>query len=726
MAAETPVAVDAPVPAAAPNAEAPSAATQSAATQSVAAQTGAVESSAPVWPAVERRKAPTSLSVDRRTRIPSRNRSSSVGAPSNSRSRFAGWAAVSALAAMLAGAFFVLPQRARELVEVPKPLARVLLSEIAPIESDEISSDVVTSLLKRELDHSPVFELMSRDQIDATLDLMRVPRGTPLDANTARGVSWRVGEIDALIVPKVERVGRQYVVDLNLIDPARGVSVTHLTQPFDSIDDLMPAVRDVAARASRVVASRRSWKPESDTDAQTPPRVTTASNEALRLYSEADQLRRSNRSIAAERLLRRSLNEDPEFVSAHLQLAWSHYEQGHEPEEIREALASATRNARDVSAEEQLFLQASLDFFESRPDEALSTFDALLTLSPEHYWGNRTAGTLCWATATERDSDCLRYPIRMAEAAPQNAQANFEAAWSLALWADVPQRSEPYIERARDLVAKDSDLVTPLERARIELFGVYEKWLAGDSVGVVAQQNEIAERFEEFSTDVQVSVAKELGFISLALGRTAEAESWFRRLPDPAARHEALAVLVFAQDDPEALARHLKEGAGYRDPMTPLLFSMAGLREESEKLLANLERQGVEDHYLGLGRGLNAMTTGDLETAIGEFNASSEKLRPDHRGLFFAGADLLAVAFSKKGDLRRAVATLERVAGHRRRAAYMGSGVFWIKCQMRLAGFYREIGREEDADQIETQLLDLLEASDEDYPLRARLQAMKS
>gem|GEM_PF-5250305 len=641
--------------------------------------------------------------------------------PRNERGRAAGWLTVGALAAMLAGAFALLPQRAREMSLLTQPSARVVLADVDVRDSGPISEEVVASLLRRELRRTPVFELTSRDEVDDALRRMRMPIGAPLDEETARSVSWRLPEIDALILPKIEQVGRSYVVDLDVVDPARGANLAQFSEPFESIDDLMPAVRAVTDSAARIVASRTPGEAGGAVDM---PTVTTASGDALRIYAEADQLRRRNRSVAAERLLHRALDADPEFASAQLQLAWSLYEQGRDSAEIREPLAAAVRNSDAVSAEEQLFLRASLDFFESRPEDALSTFDALLTLAPDHYWGNRTAGTLCWAAGTQRERDCMRYPIRLAEAAPDNARANFEAAWALALWSNDSQHAQPYIERAQSLVEAEGDLVPALERARIELFPVFESWLVGDSSAVVRGQGEVAERFDAFSDEVQAVVARELGYVSLALGRIGDAESWFRRLPDPAARHEALATLVFAQDDPESLAQHLREGAGYDDPMTPLLFSMAGLKDESEALLARFEESGFEDHYLDLGHGLNAMMVGEVDAAIRQFESSVELLRPDHRGLFFAGADLLAVAFSKKGDLRSAVASLETVAGHRRRAAYMGSGVFWMKCQLRLAGFYREIGRIEDAKQIEARLLDLLADADENYPMRLQLESL--
>jgi tetratricopeptide (TPR) repeat protein len=86
--------------------------------------------------------------------------------------------------------------------------------------------------------------------------------------------------------------------------------------------------------------------------------------------------------------------------------------------------------------------------------------------------------------------------------------------------------------------------------------------------------------------------------------------------------------------------------------------------------------------------------------------------------------DALAVSRRGVGDLAGAIRGLEQVSDRRARAVTFNDGWYvsaWLKLRMRLAEFYREAGRDADADRVSEEIRTLLAVADRDHPLWPRL-----
>lgn len=66
----------------------------------------------------------------------------------------------------------------------------------------------------------------------------------------------------------------------------------------------------------------------------------------------------------------------------------------------------------------------------------------------------------------------------------------------------------------------------------------------------------------------------------------------------------------------------------------------------------------------------------------------------------------------------------------KRRLKNLYSGAFkvsiWLKIKLRLAQLCRQMGRDDDAHKIETELLRLLTYADEDHPILVQLRRMRA
>jgi len=102
-----------------------------------------------------------------------------------------------------------------------------------------------------------------------------------------------------------------------------------------------------------------------------------------------------------------------------------------------------------------------------------------------------------------------------------------------------------------------------------------------------------------------------------------------------------------------------------------------------------------------------------LEGALPRLGESSE-------GMYYVALESLAAARQKAGDTARAIETLDVTRGMRTRAAYGASyrPLLWLRLQAQLAGLYRQVGRDADADALDLEIATLLSVADPDHALR--------
>ena len=91
---------------------------------------------------------------------------------------------------------------------------------------------------------------------------------------------------------------------------------------------------------------------------------------------------------------------------------------------------------------------------------------------------------------------------------------------------------------------------------------------------------------------------------------------------------------------------------------------------------------------------------------------------------YFMGSEILAEAWREQGDPTNAVAVL-RAALEKKSFLLLDqsvlTGPLWLKLQAQLSQLYREMGRDEDAREIEEELRRRLAFADPDHPILRRL-----
>ena len=187
-------------------------------------------------------------------------------------------------------------------------------------------------------------------------------------------------------------------------------------------------------------------------------KVTTPSLSALQLFSEADGLIPLGKSNVAEGLLRQAVAEDPDFASGYMHLAWTIRNQRKPATEFLPPAERGVALAARVSERERYFILGSYHSMVGQDEQAVTVYEALLRLYPDHYWGTNNLGSTYsrLASADPGGYSELKAGLwaRRADLRPTHLGWAIAAAENLLVTGDVGA-AEPYIERARALASAE-------------------------------------------------------------------------------------------------------------------------------------------------------------------------------------------------------------------------------------------------------------------------------
>jgi tetratricopeptide (TPR) repeat protein len=262
--------------------------------------------------------------------------------------------------------------------------------------------------------------------------------------------------------------------------------------------------------------------------------------------------------------------------------------------------------------------------------------------------------------------------------------------------------------------------------AWVAVFPAGEAWLQNDVRRALIAVDTAASAIEAVPASARYQYASQVGLMYATLGRFTRAEEVLGFIPDQKERTFALGHVRGAQDDPTVIREFLVRYYPDIDEARGLvsLFVEAGLLGAARTLAAWHKRPSSQSgaEYVALLEGQLALAEGRVKEAIDLLDRSMQ-LNPHLGGPSSSrAARKLAVAWRTKGDLPRAIQTLER-ASVERRASITGwsAGSAWISLRADLAEAYRQAGRIPEAETVEAELLTLLDVADADHAVKTRL-----
>ncbi len=649
--------------------------------------------------------------------------------PIPQRSRRAAWIAVGFAVAVLtigviawlsrngsglpAGSLRPLPFQARDWV---------LVASFENRTGEPLFDGTLEYALTRELANSRYVNVVPRERIGDALRLMRKPPDARVDAAIGREVCLRDGEIRALLAGRVESLGSNYQLSVEIVEPKQGTTLFGFSEETPAGDGSLAAVRRISDRVRRTLGETLPAK-SSDTPLV---KVTTPNLRALQLYSRADSLMGAGGSqAAAEELLKQAVAEDPNFASAYIHLAHTIRNQGRPLEDYRLHAETAFRLADTTTDRERYFIRGSYYGFLGQHYEAIAAYEALLSLYPDHFWA--TNNLIFSYETLKQDDQVARFVARRADQRPKSFPRNSGAALRLAQVEPDLTRTKLYVRRGRELASAEAVRDFPEFAAWLELFPANERWLQGDAAGALAIATGFAEEPSSAPFWKHDAAVVQLGNLFLTLGRLRTAEEIFRRLSDPTYELAGLSLVRGNDLELKRLSSALVEHSYVVATGIGILLARSGRLDRAERVLAeNKKPEAFRPGTREAASGELSMARGRTSEALDQLRMSQERTRAVGDFELLLGTETLASALARQGDLEGAIRVLELGSKQKRQVAFhwMNNGAYWMRNQLLLARLYRKAGRAADAQKTEADLSNLLAVADADHPILVELRQL--
>jgi serine/threonine protein kinase/predicted Zn-dependent protease len=585
--------------------------------------------------------------------------------------------------------------------------------------------------LERELSNSTFVNVVSRERVNDSLQLMRKPAGTRLDVAVGREVCLRDGGIRALLSGRVDKVGEAFELGLEILDPLSGAPVASISDRARDLKELLPALRRAADWSRERLGEALS---EIRQSRQALEKVTTPSLKALQLYSLADAAMQDSqfryfpniKDPAAEALLRQALAEDPDFASAEIMLAYALKRQGRPKGEYLPHAKRAVDLSAQSSVRERYFILASYYEMRQEEEQARAQYEALSYTYPDHFWA---ANNLYFYHIAHNQRDqALPYILRCSELRPTNLPYRRMVGVELLQTGDVP-RAAACAAQIRQMLTPDLASQFSYEAGWALYFPVHEDWLQGKIDRVRSEANRLAQSFHPRSGYEGYDLATYAAFAYITLGEIRKGEKIFQELDtrkDKGFEFERILFAIAREDDGAArsLLKRCLKATNLNGPFQTILLARGGLVSEAEKLLPLAEERPVVKLHWDIARGEIALKKGRYSAATAFLSKGLQVCRYAGDEDCLLGSESLAAALEHQGKVSEAIRFLEEAS--RNRAGFYGYefctwGMFWIRFQDRLAGLYRKAGRHEEARTTEDELLRYLAFADPDHPVRLRI-----
>lgn len=606
----------------------------------------------------------------------------------------------------------------------------VLIADFDNRTGETVFDGVLEYALEREISNSRFVNVVPRERINDTLQLMRKPLDTRIDRTLGREISLRDGGIRALLTGRVEKLDSTYLLSVQVVDPSQGQAIASASEEADGQKQVLSAVRLLSNWSREALGEKLALIQESAAKLE---KVTTPSLKALQLFTKADALISHNRYELAEELLKQALEIDPEFASAHIYLAHAIRNQEKPAKAYLPYAEKAFQLADTTGDRERYFIHGSYYDMKGEQERAVHAYETLVSIHPDHFWAvNNLIG---YFRSVGDEKRAFPYQLRRADLRPNNFEFNMYSASGLIHIDSNLLRARKYLDRARNLLTDDiiRESSTTWSVVKVMLISAQEAWLGGDSETALVEIDKVSQKLE--SLGISGTSMLPLATLYYSLGKVQLAHRLFTVNLDKNSPIRGLNQLAFFY---EATKPHLRQYLGISEVsishlaiaegsrLTAIVLARAGFTEESEALITEYEREPSKRPQLRtalqMARGVLSLSNGNTTEGI----RLIEDALGQTRSFNFLGSLILAEAWREQGQLESAVAVLKQASSQKALLFAPIGGenpARWLRIRLMLAKIYREMGQHEDARKIEAELRSLLAYADADHPILRQLES---
>jgi serine/threonine protein kinase/Tfp pilus assembly protein PilF len=274
---------------------------------------------------------------------------------------------------------------------------------LSPQEDNAWMSTAIAEMLSVELAAGGKLKTIAPDNIARSKLELSLSEGEPLTSDTLSKVGTLLAA-DYLVMGSYLVVPGGAGLRINVIvqDTSTGEIVATETASGDA-EDILAMVTAIGTRLrAKLGAGDITTSDNLQARAAMP-----ATQEALRLYSQGLELKRSFHYMEAKDLLNQAIAADPEYPLAHAALAEVWCDLGYDGKAAKQASIAARLSAH-LPNEEQRFVEAREHEMSGRWDKAIESYDALHKVFPDNVdYGLRLAGVLTTSGQGEKALEAI-------------------------------------------------------------------------------------------------------------------------------------------------------------------------------------------------------------------------------------------------------------------------------------------------------------------------------
>jgi serine/threonine protein kinase len=229
----------------------------------------------------------------------------------------------------------------------------ILITDFANTTGDAVFDGTLRKAVTVDLEQSPFLNIVPDPKIRETLRLMKRAPEERISTDVGREIAQRNG-IKAMLTGSIGSLGSQYVVTLTAVNVASGDTLAESEQQAAGKEEVLASLGKAATQVRQKLGETRASLVKYDTPLE---QVTTSSLDALKAYSQGEQLHSLGRDGEAAPFYQHAIELDPDFAMAHMKLGIidSNLRQGLA---YREEAKKAHELTERVSEREKLYIDA--------------------------------------------------------------------------------------------------------------------------------------------------------------------------------------------------------------------------------------------------------------------------------------------------------------------------------------------------------------------------------
>jgi serine/threonine protein kinase/tetratricopeptide (TPR) repeat protein len=286
-------------------------------------------------------------------------------------------AVVLAIVASAGAAYYYYFHRTQPLTERDT----VLLTDFVNTTGEQLFDGTLKQALAVQLGQTPFLNLFPEERVRETLRFMGRSPDDRITRDVGREICQRQG-IKAMLSGSIARLGNNYVITLEAIDPRSGDPFASEQVEADTKEKVLTSLGTAASNLRKKLGESLNSIQKYDAKIE---QATTSSLEALKAYAMGDEERRKGRSRESLFFYKRAVELDPNFAMAYARIGVHYFNQA-QIETSKEFIQKAYDLRERVSERERLYISEKyFNYVTGEVDKAVETLQTWSKLYPDDF-----------------------------------------------------------------------------------------------------------------------------------------------------------------------------------------------------------------------------------------------------------------------------------------------------------------------------------------------------